>query len=184
MSWKHSIIYFKKGIVWLKMKQKWSCSSLLGRAMAPTVPRSPFHPILWGCAPEVLSTQQMRRCPLGCGTHSTVAVCHNWWRVTCTTPVSSPTLTRMLPPGDSRDTTPAITAGSTQYFWPTVCIMGWYLSRYGMSISASLSEARTPKANTGGKRWLGVTYAEMGAREERVWAVVGDWETHVWVWSS
>lgn len=86
-----------------------------------------------------------------CHTHSPMVT----WRVTCTTLTPSPTLpalTRMLPAGDSLDTTPAITAGSTQYFWPTVRMMGWNLSRYGISISASLSEARTPTA-TQKERW-------------------------------
>lgn len=36
-----------------------------------------------------------------------------------------------------------------------------------MSISASLSEARTPKANTEGKRRLGGTYTEMGDHKDR-----------------
>lgn len=36
-----------------------------------------------------------------------------------------------------------------------------------MSLSASLSEARTLKANTEGRRQLGVTRAETGVQEER-----------------
>lgn len=123
---------------------------------------------------------------------STTAIHYNWWRVTCTTPIplsTVPTLTRTLPLGDSLDMTPAITAGSTQYFWPTVCITGWYLSRYGRSISAILSEARTPKANTERRVCFVrcIPRQELKRREEihsSTWAAVENWEAHVWVWSS
>lgn len=82
-----------------------------------------------------------------------------WWSITCITPIPLPMLpmsTTKLPPWDSLDRTPAITAGSIQYFRPTTLIMGWYLRRYGLSLSASLSEARTPGTHTEGSMWLGV----------------------------
>lgn len=99
--------------------------------------------------------------------------CVNRWGVTCTMLVLSPTLTRILSPGDFLDKIPAIMAGSMQYFWPMVCIVGWYFRRYGMSISASLSEARTPKPNTKGRMQLGVTYAATGAQGKRERTVQG-----------
>ncbi|EDL99221.1 rCG22504 [Rattus norvegicus] len=64
-----------------------------------------------------------------------------------------------LPPGDSLDRTPAITAGSIQYFCPTSLMVGWYLRRYGLSTSASRSEARTPAANTERRTWMMVIQA-------------------------
>jgi hypothetical protein len=121
------------------MKQKRCYLLLLGRAVALTtrgstiISTNPWWHLLGVVPWSRKATHQV-----------------DWWRVTCTlTPSPAlPTLTRTLPPWDSLDKTPAITAGSTQYLRPTFRIMGWYLTRYGMSISASLSEARTPEANT------------------------------------
>lgn len=170
ISWKRSIIYFEKKL-WPQLKQECCCLYFSGRAKALRPPGSNFHSVFYGTMRQGChqQQQQMWRCSLGGVPCTAVAICHNWWRITCAL-IPSPalsTLTRMLPPWDSLDNTPAITAGSTQYFRPTVRIMGWYLNRYGLSISASLSEAWTPKANTEGKMRLGVTYAEMRAQEER-----------------
>lgn len=110
------------------MMTPWTRPNLLGKGIvaqneAEMVLLVPLRQRACGAAPGLPSAQQIPRCPFGAVPRSTVAT----WRVTCTTLTPSSTLppwTRRLPPGYPLDTTPAITAGSTQYFWPTVRIMG------------------------------------------------------------